>query len=42
MDYRNLKAEAADILVKELRKFSLYNQEVYKDLTELLTLHNFR
>nr|XP_011466160.1 PREDICTED: topless-related protein 3 isoform X1 [Fragaria vesca subsp. vesca] len=39
---RNLKAEAADILVKELRKFSLYNPEVYKDLTELLTLHNFR
>ncbi|XP_050380281.1 protein TPR1-like [Argentina anserina] len=39
---RNDKAKAAEILVNDLRKFAAYNGEIYKDLTQLITLRNFR
>ena len=42
MDYRNDKAEAVEILVKDLRRYAAYNGEIYKDLTQLITLRNFR
>ncbi|KAF8393179.1 hypothetical protein HHK36_021420 [Tetracentron sinense] len=36
------RAKALDILVKELKVFSTFNDEVFKQLTELLFLENFR
>ncbi|KAM5561099.1 hypothetical protein ABKV19_021949 [Rosa sericea] len=39
---RNEKVGAIDILVNDLQKFAPYNQELYKEITQLLTLRNFR
>ncbi|CAL0306858.1 unnamed protein product [Lupinus luteus] len=39
---RNDKAKALDILVKDLKVFSTFNEELFKEITHLLTLDNFR
>ncbi|KAF8393174.1 hypothetical protein HHK36_021415 [Tetracentron sinense] len=39
---RRDRAKALDILVKELKVFSTFNDGVFKQLTELLFLENFR
>ncbi|KAH9294483.1 hypothetical protein KI387_040315 [Taxus chinensis] len=39
---RQDRAKAVDILVKDLRVFSTFNEELYKEITQLLTLDNFR
>ncbi|XAR57038.1 hypothetical protein NMG60_11025039 [Bertholletia excelsa] len=39
---RRDKAKAVDILVKDLKVFSTFNEELYKEITQLLTLENFR
>ncbi|KAL2612905.1 hypothetical protein R1flu_024597 [Riccia fluitans] len=36
------RAKAVDILVKDLKVFSSFNEELYKEITQLLTLENFR
>eukprot|EP01018_Ginkgo_biloba_P028115 Gb_27991 [translate_table: standard] len=36
------RAKAVDILVKDLKVFSTFNEELYKEITQLLTLDNFR
>uniref|UniRef100_A0A1J3IS18 Topless-related protein 3 n=2 Tax=Noccaea caerulescens TaxID=107243 RepID=A0A1J3IS18_NOCCA len=36
------KAKAVEILVQDLRVFSTFNEELFKEITQLLTLHNFR
>ncbi|CAM6106427.1 unnamed protein product [Calypogeia fissa] len=36
------RAKAVDILVKDLKVFSSFNEELYKEITQLLTLDNFR
>lgn len=40
--YRQDKAKAVDILVHDLKVFSTFNEELYKEITQLLTLGNFR
>jgi len=40
--YRQDRAKAVDILVKDLKVFSSFNEELYKEITQLLTLENFR
>ncbi|KAK8671171.1 hypothetical protein V6N13_037776 [Hibiscus sabdariffa] len=39
---RNDKAKAVEILVKDLKVFSTSHEELYKEITQLLTLENFR
>ncbi|KAI4369377.1 hypothetical protein MLD38_017820 [Melastoma candidum] len=39
---RQDKAKAVDILVNDLKVFSTFNEELYKEITQLLTLSNFR
>lgn len=39
---RQDRAKAVDILVKDLKVFSTFNEELYKEITQLLTLDNFR
>lgn len=39
---RQDRARAVDILVKDLKVFSSFNEELYKEITQLLTLENFR
>lgn len=39
---RNDKMKAVDILVKDLKVFSQFNEDLFKELTHLLTLDNFR
>ncbi|KAI4378064.1 hypothetical protein MLD38_015602 [Melastoma candidum] len=39
---RQDKAKAVDILVTDLKVFSTFNEELYKEITQLLTLSNFR
>jgi hypothetical protein len=39
---RQEKAKAVEILVQDLRVFSTFNEELYKEITQLLTLQNFR
>lgn len=39
---RNDRPKAADILVKDLKVFSSFNEELFKEITQLLTLENFR
>ncbi|EPS64433.1 hypothetical protein M569_10348, partial [Genlisea aurea] len=39
---RNDKAKAVEILVNDLKVFSTFNEELYKEITQLLTLGNFR
>jgi len=40
--HRKDHAKAVDILVKELKVFSTFNEELFKEITMLLTLTNFR
>ncbi|EXB56799.1 Topless-related protein 3 [Morus notabilis] len=39
---RQDKAKAVDILVHDLKVFSTFNEDLYKEITQLLTLGNFR
>ncbi|XP_051144983.1 topless-related protein 2-like isoform X2 [Andrographis paniculata] len=39
---RQDKAKAVDILVNDLKVFSTFNEDLYKEITQLLTLRNFR
>ncbi|GKV04869.1 hypothetical protein SLEP1_g16967 [Rubroshorea leprosula] len=39
---RHDRAKAVEILVKDLKVFSTFNEELYKETTQLLTLENFR
>ncbi|XP_044486596.1 topless-related protein 2-like isoform X2 [Mangifera indica] len=39
---RHDRAKAVEILVKDLKVFSSFNEELYKEITQLLTLENFR
>lgn len=39
---RHDHAKAVDILVKDLKTFSTFNEELFKEITLLLTLGNFR
>ncbi|GFY94903.1 TOPLESS-related 2 [Actinidia rufa] len=39
---RQDKAKAVEILVNDLKVFSTFNEELYKEITQLLTLSNFR
>ncbi|XP_057429442.1 topless-related protein 2-like [Lotus japonicus] len=41
LDRRN-KPRAVEILVNDLKSFSTFNEDLYKELTHLLTLENFR
>ncbi|XVE98358.1 hypothetical protein REPUB_Repub03eG0099500 [Reevesia pubescens] len=36
------RAKAVEILVKDLKVFSTFNEELFKEITHLLTLENFR
>ncbi|XP_026660230.1 protein TPR3-like isoform X2 [Phoenix dactylifera] len=36
------RAKAVDILVKDLKVFSSFNEDLFKEITQLLTLENFR
>ena len=40
--FRNDRAKAVEILVKDLKVFSTFNEELFKEITQLLTLENFR
>ncbi|XP_028779523.1 topless-related protein 3 isoform X2 [Neltuma alba] len=39
---RQDKAKAVEILVSDLKVFSTFNEDLYKEITQLLTLNNFR
>ncbi|XP_061989928.1 topless-related protein 2 [Rosa rugosa] len=39
---RQDRAKAVEILVKDLKVFSTFNEDLYKEITHLLTLDNFR
>ncbi|GAB2232559.1 hypothetical protein Drorol1_Dr00011599 [Drosera rotundifolia] len=39
---RRDRAKAVDILVKDLKIFSAFDEELFKEITQLLTLENFR
>ncbi|XP_022730861.1 topless-related protein 4-like isoform X2 [Durio zibethinus] len=39
---RRDRAKAVDLLVKDLKVFSAFNEELFKEITHLLTLDNFR
>lgn len=39
---RHDRAKAVEILVKDLKVFSSFNEELFKEITQLLTLDNFR
>ncbi|KAK8947936.1 Topless-related protein 1 [Platanthera guangdongensis] len=39
---KNDRAKAVDILVKDLKVFASFNEELFKEITQLLTLENFR
>ncbi|CAN4113022.1 unnamed protein product [Withania somnifera] len=39
---RNDRPKAVEILVKDLKVFSAFNEELFKEITQLLTLDNFR
>ncbi|KAK3189089.1 hypothetical protein Dsin_028650 [Dipteronia sinensis] len=39
---KNDRAKAVEILVKDLKVFSTFNEDLYKEITQLLTLENFR
>ncbi|CAK9141273.1 unnamed protein product [Ilex paraguariensis] len=36
------RAKAVDILLKDLKVFSAFNEDLFKEITQLLTLENFR
>lgn len=40
--YRNDRSKAVEILVKDLKVFASFNEELFKEITQLLTLENFR
>lgn len=40
--HRQDRARAVEILVKDLKVFSSFNEELFKEITQLLTLDNFR
>jgi hypothetical protein len=40
--YRQDRAKAVEILVKDLKVFSAFNEDLFKEITQLLTLDNFR
>ncbi|XP_076909270.1 protein TOPLESS-RELATED PROTEIN 2-like [Bidens hawaiensis] len=39
---RNDRAKAVEILCKDLKVFSTFNEDLFKEITQLLTLDNFR
>lgn len=39
---RQDRAKAVEILVKDLKVFASFNEELFKEITHLLTLENFR
>jgi hypothetical protein len=39
---RHDRAKAVEILVKDLKVFASFNEELFKEITQLLTLDNFR
>jgi hypothetical protein len=39
---RRDRAKAVEILVKDLKVFAAFNEELFKEITQLLTLENFR
>lgn len=39
---RQDRAKAVDILVKDLKVFASFNEDLFKEITQLLTLENFR
>jgi len=39
---RGDRSKAVDILVKDLKVFAAFNEELFKEITQLLTLDNFR
>ena len=39
---RQDRAKAVDILVKDLKVFAAFNEDLFKEITQLLTLDNFR
>ncbi|XP_016493199.2 topless-related protein 4 isoform X2 [Nicotiana tabacum] len=39
---RNDRPKAVDILIKDLKVFSAFNEDLFKEITQLLTLDNFR
>lgn len=40
--FRQDRAKAVEILVKDLKVFASFNEELFKEITQLLTLDNFR
>ena len=40
--FSNDRAKAVEILAKDLKVFATFNEELYKEITQLLTLENFR
>jgi len=42
LNFRQDKPKAVEILVGDLKVFSTFNEELYKEITQLLTLTNFR
>lgn len=42
LNFRQDKAKAVEILVSDLKVFSTFNEDLYKEITQLLTLNNFR
>lgn len=41
-NFRQDKPKAVEILVGDLKVFSTFNEELYKEITQLLILNNFR
>ncbi|XP_019056179.1 PREDICTED: topless-related protein 1-like isoform X2 [Nelumbo nucifera] len=39
---KNDRSKAVEILVKDLKVFSAFNEDLFKEITQLLTLENFR
>ena len=39
---RHDRSKAVEILVKDLKVFASFNEELFKEITQLLTLENFR
>ncbi|XP_066341504.1 protein TOPLESS-RELATED PROTEIN 2-like [Miscanthus floridulus] len=39
---RHDRAKAVEILMKDLKVFASFNEELFKEITQLLTLENFR
>lgn len=39
---RKDRAKGVDILVNDLKVFAAFNEDLFKEITQLLTLENFR